>query len=112
MWIVPGGKQPSSGEDGDGRRPIGELKNEALPWSRRGPLCGPAFHRLRAQNHHHQGGHLHRLVRRYAQRAILIDLAVGVKVGDVDDAGEKHERNADDAQDRCPGLPAAALGFQ
>jgi hypothetical protein len=56
-------------------------------------------HRLGTQNYCDHGDYLHRLVRRHAKRAILIDLAVGVGMGNVNNPGEQHQRNADDPQD-------------
>lgn len=108
MWIVPG-LQLASGEVRDGRRPIGKLDNEALAGNWFNALGDPVYHRLGAQNHRDHGGDLHRLVGSHAEGAVLIDLAVGVEVSDMNDAREQNQGDAEDSQDRGQGNRRTSL---
>ncbi len=64
--------------------------------------------RLRGQ---HQGdGHhdLHRVMRRDAQRAVMVNLAVSVGVCDLEDAGKQHKGNADNSHESNEGMARPA----
>jgi len=90
----------ASDEVSDRRRPIGELLKEALPGRWIDVLRNPVHNRLRRHYDRNHCGDLDRLVRTDAERAVLIALAVGMKVGDVENARRKHNRNTKNSQDR------------
>lgn len=54
-------------------------------------------------------GNLNCLVRREAQRAVVIDLTGGVRVGDRDNARSQHKGNTENSQDSRPGKPCPPL---
>jgi len=70
-----------------------------LPGSWFNSLCNPVHHRLGDQNHRNYCGDLYRLVDSHAQRAVLINLAIRVEMGDVNDTREQDKRNAENSQD-------------
>lgn len=50
-------------------------------------------------------GDLHGLMSREAKGAIVIDLAVGMSVRDLQDAGNQHERHTENSQQGDKGTP-------
>ena len=62
-------------------------------------------YRLRYEQDRDDNGNLHGLVSREAERAIVVDLAVGVGVRHLQDAGDEHERYTDNSQKNDKGTP-------
>lgn len=59
----------------------------------------------RGDEDRNDNGDLNCLVRRYAQGAIVVDLAVGMGVGDLQDAREQHESDTDNPDHDDKRLP-------
>lgn len=93
----------------EGRRPIGELQDEALPGNGGKGYRNEAGDLARSNGEGDHDHGLHRMVGRDAQRAIVIGLAGGMRVGDLQNAGHQHQRDTEDSQERNPGKPRSPL---
>lgn len=103
------GKRSLLGEDSrDRRRSVGQLQHKALAGNRREPFRRESGDRMRYKNDRNDNGDLHGLVSREAQRTIVVDLAVGVSVRHLQDAGGQHERHTDNSQYGNQGTPRPA----
>lgn len=102
---------PASGERRSrGRRSIGELRGKTPARQRCAIYLGDVvLHRPRGDLNRDDDNDLRDGVCRHTQGAVRIDAAVGVVMGNPDDACDQDECDADDSQCSNPGTSRPAL---